>query len=392
MDQGVPSSNLEHPAKSARLLSLDVFRGLTIVGMILVNNPGDWDHMYWPLGHADWHGWTPTDLVFPFFLFIVGTSLAYSLRKYRDGQEIVPAVYWRIARRTLVLLALGLLLNRSRTIFNLLLDNTDSFDFATWRFPGVLQRIALVYLSASLLVLHTRLRSQVVCALMILLGYWGMLAWMPGNDYQENLSPEGNVVRVVDRTIMSDGHLYTQATSEKTEPEGLLSTLPAIVTALLGYWAGLFIQRQGASRRTVAWLMAIGMACVLIGLAWHAVLPINKKIWTSSFVVLTGGWALIVLGACLLKFDVWGWRRLARPFEIVGINAIFVFVASGLVSVLLSVTHVGEQTTKQWLYEHLFRSWISSPELSSLGFALVTVTFWWLVLWGMSRLGWSVRV
>jgi len=393
MDPSNEQSPPAQSAKSPRLLSLDVFRGLTILAMILVNNPGSWGHMYWPLGHASWHGWTPTDLIFPFFLFIVGTSLAYSLRKYRDGEHISPAVYWRIVRRTLVLLALGLLLNRSAHLFNLMLGNIDSFEFDTWRFPGVLQRIALVYFAASLIVLHLNLRLQVIVAAVLLLGYWGLMAWFPGDNYQENLSPEGNIVRVVDRAVFSDGHLWTQGKTEKTDPEGLVSTLPAIVTAMLGYWVGLFIQRRGVNVSTVMWLIGIGAALVLLGLVWHWGFPINKKIWTSSFVVLTAGWAMIVLAGCLLKFDIWGWRRFARPFEIVGINAIFVFVASGMMAQLLaSVTKVGDVSTKQWLYDTLFTSWITTPELASLGFALMTVTFWWLVLWGMARLGWSVRV
>lgn len=379
--------------RSSRLLSLDAFRGLTILAMILVNNPGSWGNLYWPLGHAKWHGWTPTDLIFPFFLFIVGTSLAYSFRKYRDGDAIAPAVYWRIVRRTVALIFLGWLpglLLRAIGYFN---GSADSFDLETLRLPGVLVRIALVYLVTSLIVLHVSVRGQVVLGVALLLGYWGLLAWLPNpQNYESNLSPEGNIVRVVDLKLLGADHMYTRAQSEKTDPEGVLSTLPAIVTALLGYWTGLFIQRGGVNYRTVGILVVVGLACAAIGQGWHVYFPISKKLWTSSFVLLTGGLAMVVLAGCLLKFDLWGWRRLARPFEIVGINAIFVFVASGLLAMWLGRWHIGGVDAHTWLYSHLFTSWITDPKLASLGFALATVAFWWLVLWIMSRLGWSIRV
>ena len=390
--QQTPNSSLPGDSPQSRLLALDAFRGFTILAMILVNNPGDWGHLYWPLAHAAWHGWTPTDLVFPFFLFIVGTALAYSLRKFRNGAEISHAVYWRIARRTMVLIALGLMMNRSTSLFNFFLGNADSIDFSNWRLPGVLQRIGLVYLIASLVVLHLGLRAQAVLATALLLGYWGLLAWLPSDNYQENLSASGNVVRVVDLAVLGKSHMYTQATNEKTDPEGLLSTLPAVVTALAGYWVGLFIQRRGVNVQTVISLLIAGALCVVFGLLWGTVFPINKKLWTSSFVVLTAGWASMVLAGSLLKFDIWGWRRIGRAFEIVGVNAILVFVASGLMAVLMSVTKVGDMSTKQWLYSKLFTSWITSPELASLGFALATVAFWWIAMWLLSLRGWTVRV
>ncbi len=379
--------------KAGRLLSLDVFRGLTILGMILVNNPGDWGSIYWPLDHAPWFGWTPTDLIFPFFLFIVGTSLSYSLRKYVHGTQVDAAVYWRIVRRTIVLILLGWGMGMTYRLFSYLFGDATSVSFSNLRYPGVLVRIALVYFGASLIVLHVGMRAQAVLAGVLLLGYWALLGWLPNpHDYQANLSTEGNVVRAVDRAVLGENHMYTHAQTEKTDPEGLLSTLPAIVTAILGYWTGLVIQRKGANGRTVALLVVLGLVCFAVGWGWGLWFPISKKLWTSSFVLLTGGLAMVVLAGCLLKFDVWGWRRLARPFEIVGINAIFVFVASGLVAQLLGIVRIGGTSAHGWLYSHLFTSWITDPKLASLGFALATVTFWWLVLWAMSRRGWSVRV
>jgi predicted acyltransferase len=376
------ATSRERPqAKSgtSRLLSLDVFRGLTILAMILVNNPGRWGikYQYWPLEHAEWHGWTPTDLIFPFFLFIVGTSLAYSLRRFRDGARGDSAVYWRILRRTLTLIFLGwfpaLLFKSIAAVHG------ESFDLSNLRIFGVLVRIAIVYFFTSLIVLNIPLRGQVVLGIILLLGYWATLAFLPDpHDYRKNLSNEGNVTVVVDRFLVGDKHMYHG--DPPTEPEGFLSTFPAIVTALLGYWTGLFIQRRGVNYRTVALLAACGLALAALGQSWHLIFPINKKIWTSSFVLLTGGLAMIMLAGCLMKFDIWGWRRLARPFEVVGINAIFVFVASGSVS------------AHDWIFQTLFTSHIDNPKLASFGMALLTVAFWWLVCWIMSRLGWAIRV
>jgi predicted acyltransferase len=345
--------------------------------MILVNNPGG-EPVYWPLEHAEWHGWTPTDLIFPFFLFIVGTALAYSLRKYRDGAEIQPAVYWRILRRTALLIFLGwmpsLLLKSIGTYHG------QTFDLSNLRIFGVLVRIALVYFFTSLIVLYLPLRGQIVLGLAILLGYWALLARYPDPDnYQKNLSREGNVVGLVDRTVIGKKHMWSG--DPVTDPEGMLSTPPAIVTALLGYWAGLFIQRRGVGYRTIALLAATGLAIAALGQAWHFAFPINKKLWTSSFVLLTGGLAMVVLAGCLMKFDIWGWRRLARPWEIVGINAIFVFVGSGLLAITLSRNHVlpssAEQRVMQSLWEtdesqthsrivqHLVNSQFSAPQATA---------------------------
>jgi len=376
---------------TGRLLSLDVFRGVTILAMILVNNPGKWGlkYQYWPLEHAEWHGWTPTDLIFPFFLFIVGTSLAYSLRRFREGAYLNSSVYWRILRRTLTLIFLGwfpALLFKS-----IAAAHGETFDLSNLRIFGVLVRIAIVYFFTSLIVLNIPLRGQVVLGIILLLGYWATLAFLPDpHDYRKNLSNEGNVTVVVDRFLVGDKHMYHG--DPPTEPEGFLSTFPAIVTALLGYWTGLFIQRRGVNYRAVALLAAYGLALAALGQTWHLIFPINKKIWTSSFVLLTGGLAMIVLAACLVIFDIRGWRRLGRLFEVVGINAIFVFVASGLVARMLGDIKIGSVSAHDWIFHTLFTSHIDNPKLASLGMALLTVAFWWFVCWLMSRLGWAIRV
>lgn len=398
------SNDLTPSTKPQRLLSLDAFRGMTIIGMVLVNNPGTWEpgQRYGMLDHAPWHGWTPTDWIFPLFLFIMGTSLAYSMKKYRDGAAIDPAVYARIVRRTILLFALGLFSVLFSRTLAMIFKGADGLHFETWRLLGVLQRIAMVFLAASLIVLHTSLRTQVAIILGLLLGYWALLAWLPsGSNYATRLSPEGNVVRAFDLQVLGADHMYTQAKSEKTEPEGLLSTLPAIANTLLGYWTGLLIQRRGANWGTVGIMILAGLLIAAIGIAWGEVFPINKKLWTSSFVLLTSGVGMMGLGLCLGLFDVAGYRKLARPFEVVGINAIFIFVGSGLLSQLLGAIEMeitgtnGEAeaiSAKGWIYKEAFTDHISDPKLASFMFAAATVAFWWIILWGMARRGWSVRV
>jgi predicted acyltransferase len=394
-----------------RLLSLDAFRGLTILAMILVNNPGSWadGERYAPLDHAEWHGWTPTDLIFPFFLFIVGTSLAYSLRKYRELGGATPELYARIIRRTCTLFLLGVGMALFGHACDRCFGEADSLELDTLRYLGVLQRIALVYFATSLIALKVGVRGQAVIAILILLGYWMAMSWHPSDDVANNLSREGNVVRQIDLKVIGAPHMYTQATSEPTEPEGLLSTFPSIVTALLGYWTGLLIQRSttqtpasrgvpapgppGApSLSTVALLIACGLAVAALGLLWDQAFPINKKLWTSSFVLLTGGLAMVGLAVCLAVFDVAGYRSLARPFEIVGVNAITIYVGAGLMGRLLEATHIGTLTTHQWIYKHAFTDHIANPKLASLGFAAAMVACWWLIAWAMARRGWTWRV
>jgi predicted acyltransferase len=388
---------------TGRLLSLDVFRGLTILAMILVNNPGTWGAMYGPLEHADWHGWTPTDLIFPFFLFIVGTALAYSLRKYRNGAQIRPAVYWRIARRTALLILLGWLPGLLFRAIGYLSGDETALDFSTFRVFGVLVRIGLVYFCTSMIVLHVPLRGQIVLGVVILLGYWGLLAWLPNpHDYAANLSRDGNLVGLVDRAVIGQSHMYQHG--GKTDPEGLLSTLPAVVTALLGYWTGLAIQRRGLNYETVLLLAGCGALCVEVALLWNLAFPINKKIWTSSYVLLSGGLAVQLLALCVLKFDISGWRRLGRPYEMVGVNAILVFVGSGILATTLARWHVAGVPMREWLFDNLTAAlasrpisslgwnWIAAPEFASLCYALAHVALWWLVCWLLWRLGWQLRV
>ncbi len=396
--KSAPANDTNVTAKPERLLSLDAFRGATLLAMVAVNNPGTWDAMYAPLQHAEWHGWTPTDLIFPWFVFIMGTAVAISMKKYREGAKPPAAVYGRIIKRTVVLFALGLLLAASGAIYYALAGDFSHFNISNLRIPGVLQRLALAYLAVSLLALHVGWRGQLATAVLILAGYATLLYYHPNKgDPVGNLSPTGNMVRVVDLATIGAAHMWTGATDEPTDPEGLLSTLPAIVTALLGYWVGLAIDRWPRSMATVLKLALIGGVLYFAGEYWHTLgMPVNKKLWTSSFVLVTGGLAMAALAGCYALFDLFGARKLAAPFAIVGLNPITVFVGSGLLARLLTVIKVGSGegaiTLQKWLYQTLFTSWLSEPKMASLGFSLATVAFWWLVAWLMWRRGWVLRV
>jgi predicted acyltransferase len=311
-------------------------------------------------------------------------------------------VYWRIGRRTILLILLGWFPSLLFRAIDYVSGVAPTMDLENLRLPGVLVRIGLVYFCTSMIVLHVPLRAQFALGIAILLGYWGMLGWLPSSSYQANLSRDGNVVGLVDRALIGLNHMYRKGGN--TDPEGLLSTLPAVVTALMGYWTGLFIQRRGVNYRMVVALAALGLVIAAIGQGWHFAFPINKKIWTSPFVLLTGGLAMVVLAGCLLKFDLWGWRRLGNAFAIVGVNAILVFIGSGLLSVVLSRWKVGGISMHDVLLQHITTdlalplssalgwSWMADPKFSSLMYSLLNVAFWWLVCWILAKLDWQLKV
>ena len=347
-----------------RLTSLDAFRGLTIAGMILVNDPGSWDFVYPPLRHAEWHGWTPTDLVFPFFVFIVGVSISLSLSRPKTDGEEKRALHLKIFRRSILIFALGLLL---RLI--------PHFDFASVRILGVLQRIALCYLFAALLYLHLGSRGRLGAAVMLLAGYWAALKFIPVPGYGAGgLEYSGNLVSYIDLKLLA-GHLYEPA----FEPEGLLSTFPAIATALLGTLAGDWLRsKRGPESKTIG-LLSAGAALTALGLALHPYFPINKKLWTSTFVLFTAGAALLLLALCYFVIDVRGWKKWATPFLVFGTNAIAAYVGSGLMVKLLALVKVssgGEQLPLlPWIYKHLFVPWAGNLN-GSLAYAVCYVILW----------------
>jgi predicted acyltransferase len=358
-----------------RLRSLDVFRGLTMAGMVIVNNPGDWGTVYWPLLHAEWHGWTPTDLIFPFFLFIVGAAIPLGSRQGH---------FWaRVLRRTAIILIVGWLLAAF-----------PYFRLSTLRIPGVLPRIALCYLAAASVVRlageDTRRvrRVSVLGVAVLLLGYWFLMARVaPPGGVAGDLSPAGNLGAWLDRTLLG-GHLWRQ----DWDPEGLLSTAPAIATTLLGVLAGVFLREATSPRHVVRRLAGWGLAGVLAGLAWHVVFPINKALWTSSYVLFTGGAAAAALAACYAWVDAAPTdhvRRRSEPLVALGRNALLLFAASALVAKTLLYLHWPDpsQPLGSWLYAAVFAP-IAPPKVASLTFALAHLAILWAILWELHRRKW----
>ena len=362
---GGPPGELRGGPPPERLLSLDVFRGLTVAGMILVNNPGSWGHIYGPLRHAEWHGWTPTDLIFPFFLFIVGVSITLALSRRAGAGGPARGLYLKIARRALVIFGLGLVLS-----------GFPFFDLSTIRIPGVLQRIAVCYFFAAVVFLLTTWRAQVALTAALLLGYWALMTLVPAPGYAAgDLSLEGNLAAYVDRTLLA-GHTWKPL----YDPEGILSTIPAVATTLCGVLAGRLLSSAAAPAEKCSALFAAGAGLAVAGWAWGFWFPINKPLWTSSYVLLTAGLALQLLAACYWAVDIHGRRRWAWPFVVFGTNALAVFFLSGIFARLLSLIKLtgadGKQVSLQrTAYEGLFASW-ASPVNASLAYALCFVLLW----------------
>ncbi|WP_338873890.1 heparan-alpha-glucosaminide N-acetyltransferase domain-containing protein [Spirosoma sp. SC4-14] len=376
------TAQFHHPPVSAgRLLSLDFFRGLTVAAMITVNNPGDWAHIYAPLEHAAWNGWTPTDLIFPFFLFIVGVSITFALGRSADDSKVAG----KILKRSITLFLLGLFLS----FF-------PKFDISTVRILGVLQRIALVYLACSFLFLKTTPRQQGILLAILLIGYWLLMTLVPvpGVGYA-NLEPETNMAAWLDRIILTPAHVYKPA--KVWDPEGLLSTLPAVGTGILGLLTGNLLRSDRLAAEKVAWLFTAGCFCTVGGLIWNGFFPINKALWTSSFVLLAGGLAMLGLALCYWLIDVKHYRRGILPVVAFGVNAITVFFLSGLIPRMMNLIHVaGSDGTKVGLKEYLYRSFIaplfSDPTNASLAGALTFVLIWFGILWWMYRKNVIIKV
>ncbi len=354
-----------------RLVSLDVFRGITIAGMVLVNNPGTWSSIYWPLKHAEWHGWTPTDLVFPFFVFIVGVAipLAFGRRIVSGGSK--RDLYWKIVRRTLIIFALGMFL-----------AGFPYFQLATIRIPGVLQRLAVCYLFASLIFLNTKVRTQIIITIALLVIYWLLLTLFHAPGFAAgDLSKEGSVASFVDRTVFGP-HIWKQG--KVYDPEGLLSTIPAIATALFGVLTGQWLRTGKSQYEKVAGLFVAGAACTVIGWCWNPFFPINKSLWTSSYVFFTGGLALQFLALCYWLIDIKKYQRWAKSFVVFGVNAIVLFVGTGVMARLMGLIKLpwGSETIslQGWIFQKLFLPW-ASPINASLAYAIAFVLLWLGLMW-----------
>ncbi len=362
-------------SEGERLLSLDAFRGLTVAAMVLVNNPGTWRAVYPPLRHAEWHGWTPTDLVFPFFLFIVGVAIPLALGRRLSAGQTRSDVVAKILRRSAIIFALGLLLHA-----------IPNFDFATLRIPGVLQRIAVCYLVAALIFLRTGWRFQFGLTITLLFGYWAAMTLVPVPGFGAGrLDPEANLAAYIDRALFGP-HVWRAA--RVYDPEGLLSTVPAIATTLAGVLAGHWLKTGGSRRKIVLGLFVAGLAAIVLGEVWHAWFPINKALWTSSYAVFTAGAALVTLALCYWLVEVRGYRGWARPFAVLGVNALALFFLSSLVARLLIVIKVqdatGQTPLHAWLFEHLFAPW-ATPVDASLAYAVAYLALWLGVLWLLDR-------
>lgn len=359
-------------------MSLDAFRGITIAGMILVNNPGSWSHVYPPLLHAEWNGWTPTDLVFPFFLFIVGVAMVYSFGSMMDKSMAKKDIYKKVIVRSALLFAIGLLM----AVFPVVrFEPFRLFDFSTLRIMGVLQRIGLCYLLASVIYLEFRKPMAHALWAAALIGiYWVMMMTIPVPGYGAgDLSMDGNLAAYVDQTVMGN-HLWQPG----WDPEGLLSTIPAVATVLVGILAGHLLRSARFSKiEKTVYLFVWGNAGLAAGLIADYWFPINKGLWSSSYVLFTGGFALVFLGFCYWLIDIKQYKKWPKVFVILGMNALAVFVLSSLMAKLLYLIPIpaqwGAESLKGLIYHQLLLP-VASPFNASLLFAILYLAFWtWMM-------------
>ena len=376
---------------SQRLLSLDAFRGATIAGMLLVNNPGSWSDLYAPLEHAPWNGWTPTDMIFPFFLWIVGVAMTLSFARRVEQGADRGQLFRHAMVRAAVIVGVGLLLVMFP--FGLLPGHTLSF--AKMRLPGVLQRIGVCYFFASAIFLRTSWKGQLGWIVGLLLGYWAVLMLVPVPGYGAGvLEPTGNLAWWIDSHVLA-GHTWSGAPVAGFDPEGILSTIPAIATTLFGAVAGHFIRTLSGAELSKR-LLRDGAVLLAVGAAWGLVFPINKNLWTSSYTVFMAGWATFLLGIFHWLIDVRGWKRWATPLVIYGSNALAMFVLAGLIGKLLYlIKWAGSDgqavTRKGWIYQSWFVP-LASPINASLLFALAFVLTFFLFAWLLWRKKWFLKI
>ncbi|MBK9164908.1 MAG: DUF5009 domain-containing protein [Acidobacteria bacterium] len=454
-------------AAQQRLVSLDVFRGMTIAGMVLVNNPGTWSAIYGPLKHAEWHGITPTDYIFPFFLFIVGVAVPMSLGKKVEA-GIDRSVYTKIFSRSAAIFASGLAMSAipffvinetaipwplkwtavasiiaalyflylrkfklalaligvwaAVVIAALIIGwQVTPYNVGTMRIPGVLQRIAVCYLVVALIFLHTSWKQQATIGVGLLLFYWLVMTRIavPGCEVTTIDDKACNLAAYLDRLILTENHIWRAG--KVFDPEGILSTLPAIATTISGVLAGTWLKSEppasaggpfaepspsrdekNIEQTSTNWpatyaagsdkalgLFFFGTLLLAVGWAWSLVFPLNKSLWTSSYVVYTSGLALLTLGFCYFLIDIKGYKRWAKPFVIFGVNALALFVFSGIMARILGIIRVAgpegkEITLQQWIYQNLFLSW-AEPVNASLAYALTFILFWLFLMWLLYR-------
>ena len=354
---------------TSRVLSLDIFRGATIASMILVNDPGSWEAVYAPLLHADWHGWTFTDTVFPFFLWIVGVSLTLSFARRVERGGDRGRLPLHVLRRSALIFGLGLLLN-----------GFPRYDLATIRIPGVLQRIAICYLAASVIFLFTKTtRARVLWIAGLLAGYWVLMMGVGGGV----LTAEDNFSARVDRMLLS-GHMWSQ--TKTWDPEGTVSTLPSIATVLFGVLCGTLLRSRLTPEQKTSWMFLAGNLLIFAGLMLSTWMPVNKKIWTASFSVFMAGLSFVVFACWYWLVDVQGWRRGTRPLMIYGMNAIAVYVFAGVLARTLGMTGAGA-----WAFANVYAP-LAPAKLASLLYAVTFVLVCYSLAWIMYKRNWFVRL
>ncbi len=352
-----------------RILSVDIFRGITIAAMILVNTPGSWSHVYPPFLHADWHGMTPTDLIFPFFLFIVGMSISFAYSK-KKADGINASVYKKIISRSLKLIILGLILAGFTLSFPFFKD------LSHLRIPGVLQRIGVVFFIASLLFLHLNWKALLGVFVVILVGYFLIMTQIPVNGETAVLTRGASLASFVDMKVLTNAHTW----KSDYDPEGILSTIPAIATTIFGMFLGLILLNKNKSQQEkLKYFIIFGIVALILGYLWSTVFPLNKALWTSSFVLVTGGWASLLYAAIYYVADVLGHSSWGKPAIIFGSNAITVYFLASFTSKTFGIIQLSNgQSVHGFLSEQL-SSLIIIPKLSSLIYALLVVAFYYLI-------------
>jgi predicted acyltransferase len=373
-----------------RYYSLDVFRGATVAFMILVNNPGSWTHLYSPLEHAKWHGLTPTDLVFPFFLFAVGNAMAFVMPRLQEGGD--KAFWKKVLTRTLLIFAIAIFLNwfpfmlwqNNELVLKGWTWTRDNGELAGIRIPGVLQRIALCYFFASAIIYYAKPKGAMYIGIALLLLYWILcIAGNPGDPY----SLSGWFGTAIDINLMGAEHIY-HGEGVAFDPEGLMSTMPAIVQVIIGFLAGDYLRRKGNESLYQTLTILFVSAVVLLFTAYwlDLVFPINKKIWTSSFVLVTSGLAILLLSTLVYFIEIKKYRGAWTSFfEVFGKNALFIYALSGLIPKSLVMIHFSGTNPWSWYYNNVTSKFPGPPEIGSLLFAISVVLLLWLFAYWMNK-------
>lgn len=362
-----------------RMLALDILRGITIAGMILVNNPGSWSNMYAPLAHAPWHGLTPTDLIFPFFMFIMGISTFISLRKFEFKLSL--PLFVKIIRRTVVIFAIGLAIAWfSKLCYGMaggksFLEAANSFD--TIRILGVMPRLALCYGFASLIVLLLRCKHILWVVATLLIGYGVLLLCGNGLAFSED-----NIISIIDRAVLGVDHMYKDTVDGvklALDPEGLLSTIPSIAHVLIGFWAGMKMMEAKDINMRVNRLFIIGAILMFLGFLFDYGMPINKKLWTPTFAVVTCGLASTMLALLIWIIDIKGYKKWCRFFEAFGVNPLFMYVLGGVLGILFATIKIGGTSIKTFIYNDFLLSMLGDATLASCLYAIIFIVINWCI-------------